>query len=224
MGVIWRISRNLWSHGKYDHTHDEFALPTGMIVWWSPLNGPIPSGWAECNGVDNAPGPDLRDRFIVARGAAHAADSTGGASTHTHAGHADHVFTQPSAHANHVVTQPTAHGAISAHAAHSHELPFIKVAGGTGALRALAPSVFGTGTSRAPESTISASANTTSAAVLLSQSVTVGAHSALTNNHVGTAVDAHSAHTGGSVDAHSAHDAPNHEPTWYALIAIQKMT
>lgn len=57
---------------------------------------------------------------------------------------------------------------------HSHELPFIKAAGGTAALFMLASSVFGTGTSRAPESTITPTASTTSAAVLKSQAITAG--------------------------------------------------
>lgn len=63
----------------------------------------------------------------------------------------------------------------SALATHAHELPFIKLAGGTGALRMLASSIFGTGTSRAPESTsANPTANTTSAAVELSQAVSAG--------------------------------------------------
>ena len=58
--------------------------------------------------------------------------------------------------------------------------------------------------------------------------------------HAGTAVDAHGTHTGGAVsahagsavdahavtqaDAHAAHAAVDAQPTWYALIAIQRMT
>lgn len=58
---------------------------------------------------------------------------------------------------------------------HAHELPFIKAAGGTGVLKMLAASVFGTGTSRAPESQSAApTANTTAAAVELSQAVSAG--------------------------------------------------
>jgi hypothetical protein len=63
----------------------------------------------------------------------------------------------------------------SALATHQHELPFQKVAGGTAVLRMLASSVFGTGTSRAPESQSAApTANTTSAAVLLSEAKSAG--------------------------------------------------
>lgn len=37
------------------------------------------------------------------------AEETGGGKTHTHAGHDNHVVTQPDAHSNHVVTQPSNH-------------------------------------------------------------------------------------------------------------------
>jgi hypothetical protein len=58
---------------------------------------------------------------------------------------------------------------------HAHELPFQKVAGGTAVLRMLPASTFGTGTSRAAESQSAApTANTTSAAVELSQAVSAG--------------------------------------------------
>jgi len=49
---------------------------------WSSLNGSIPTDWAECNGTANSPGPDLRDRFVVGRGAK-TVDTTGGAAAHT---------------------------------------------------------------------------------------------------------------------------------------------
>lgn len=68
---------------------------------------------------------------------------------------------------------PTFTGA--ALAGHAHELPFSKAAGATGALKMLAGSVFGTGTSRAPESISAApTSNTTPAAVAMSQSVSAG--------------------------------------------------
>lgn len=58
---------------------------------------------------------------------------------------------------------------------HAHELPFIKAAGGTAQLKMLAQSIFGSGTSRAPESISAApTANTTAAAVALSQAVSAG--------------------------------------------------
>lgn len=63
----------------------------------------------------------------------------------------------------------------SALATHAHELPFQHVAGGTGVLRMLAPTVFGTGTSRAAEAVSAApTANTTAAAVELSEAKSAG--------------------------------------------------
>lgn len=58
---------------------------------------------------------------------------------------------------------------------HQHELPFTKLAGATGALRMLASSIFGTGTSRAPESVSAApTANTTAAPVALDAPTSAG--------------------------------------------------
>jgi hypothetical protein len=60
-------------------------------------------------------------------------------------------------------------------ASHAHELPFIKVAGGTGQLKMLASSIFGTGSSRAPESISAApTANAVAAAVEKSEAVSAG--------------------------------------------------
>lgn len=71
------------------------------------------------------------------------------------------------------VSAPTFTG--SALATHTHELPFQHVAGGTGVLRMLAPTIFGTGTSRAAEAQSAApTANTTAAAVLLSEAKSAG--------------------------------------------------
>lgn len=225
-------------------------LPTGLIAMWSGLLAAIPNGWALCNGQNGT--PDLRDRFI--KGAANAANpgTTGGAATHghtttqpadhpalTHSGATvgNHAVTQPGAHTNHVVTQPSAHTNHAALGTHAHELPFTKLAGATGALRMLAQSVFGSGTSRAPESVSAApTANTTAATVALSQAVSGGtpdAHSA----HAGGAVDAHSAHAGTAVDAHTVGQSTQHaiqahsgaavntvnsEPAYFALAFIMK--
>ena len=75
---------NTWGR-YYPHWTEEGGveedLPIGSIALWSLLNGAIPDGWAECDGVQNAPGPDLRDRFVVARGSGHTIDTTGGSAT-----------------------------------------------------------------------------------------------------------------------------------------------
>lgn len=139
--------------------------------------------------------PSAHSAHVVTQPAAH--------SNHAVTQPSAHVFTQPGAHSAHVFTQPGTHTAHAALGTHAHELPFTKLSGATGALRMLAGSIFGTGTSRAPESvSANPTANTTAAAVALSQAITGGtpdAHSA----HAGGAVDAHSAHAGGSVDAHA---------------------
>lgn len=58
--------------------------------------------------------------------------------------------------------------------AHAHELPFYKVASSTGAVRMIPQMVFGSGTSRAAQSTSTSAPNTTSAPVALSQAVSAG--------------------------------------------------
>lgn len=154
-------------------------------------------------------------------------EETGGAKTHTHAGHSAHNFTQPAAHSDHAAQAHSAHAgaAVAAHAAlatHAHELPFHKVAGATGALRMLASSVFGTGTSRAVESVSAAPTSlTTSSAVELSQAVSAGtpdAHQVTQPSaHTDHAALSHSAHSGGAVDAHSAHDSPSSLPPFVTV-------
>jgi hypothetical protein len=70
------------------------ACPIGLIAMWSGTIATIPTGWALCNGTANSPGPDLRDRFVVAArqddsGVAKtnvtgALTVSGGAATHNH--------------------------------------------------------------------------------------------------------------------------------------------
>lgn len=111
--------------------------------------------------------PSAHSGTAVANHAAHTHSVT---SNVTVADHAAHTHTTTATGTN---SAPTFTG--NALATHQHELPFQKVAGGTAVLRMLASSVFGTGTSRAPESQSAApTANTTSAAVLLSQAVSGG--------------------------------------------------
>ena len=215
------------------------GVPIGAIVWWSPLNGAVPSGFAECDGVANAPGPDLRDRFVVSRGVGHTVDTTGGADTHahsdnlSHAGTAvaahvvtqpsSHAFTQPSGHSAHVVTQPSAHTDHADNISHAHTQRYFPTATGASIGYTVDTSMSGTQTNTSLQTTIQGTGSAL-------------AHSA----HTGTAVDAHSAHAGGAVDAHAgtavdahtvtqpsahaAHAAVDSQPTWYALIAIQRMS
>jgi microcystin-dependent protein len=131
--------------------------------------------------------PNLKGRVPVGLDAAQAEfdamGEAGGAKASTSSGTvAAPTFTGTSAIATSAVSAGTPAGTNSAPtftgsalATHAHELPFTKLAGGTGALRMLAQSVFGSGTSRAPESVSAApTANTTAATVALSQAVSAG--------------------------------------------------
>lgn len=124
-------------------------------------------------------------------------EETGGSKTHTHAGHANHVVTQPANHANHVFTQPANHAnhVVTQPANHS-------------ALTTAADSTTTGGTAKVIAQTPSAHTGTA-----------VDAHSA----HTGGAVDAHSAHSGTAVDAHSAHDTPSNVPP-YIVVFMWKRT
>lgn len=75
------------------------AVPIGSIVMWSGTIASVPAGWAFCNGIDNSPGPDLRDQFIVGAkqddaGVAKtniegALSVSGGTTGHSHSAHAN---------------------------------------------------------------------------------------------------------------------------------------
>ena len=153
------------------------TIPSGAILIID--SGACPAGTAEVSA--------MAGRTLIGTLAANLdIGTTGGSDTLTPAG----SVTAPSLTMNSYTPAGTLAGVtVSAHtganvtsvftgtalAAHSHELPFQKVAGGTGVLRMLAPTIFGTGTSRAAESQSAAPvANTTAAAVLLSQGVSGG--------------------------------------------------
>ena len=52
------------------------ALPIGMIIIWAGTVASLPAGWAVCDGTGGT--PDLRGRFVLGAGGAHATNSTGG--------------------------------------------------------------------------------------------------------------------------------------------------
>ena len=63
------------------------VIPIGGIIMWSGTDGNVPTNWQLCDGSNGT--PNLIDKFIVGRGSAYAADSTGGSAdsivpTHTH--------------------------------------------------------------------------------------------------------------------------------------------
>jgi hypothetical protein len=58
------------------------VMPQGVIVMWGGPIANIPAGWALCNGVQNAPGPDLTSRFVIgASSTGYTPGTTGGASS-----------------------------------------------------------------------------------------------------------------------------------------------
>ena len=79
-------------HGNEFHESAGAALPTGVIVMWGGLIAAVPAGFALCDGQNGT--PDLRDRFILGR-ADDLQAASGGATSHSHAGHA---VTQPAPH------------------------------------------------------------------------------------------------------------------------------
>lgn len=74
-------------------------VPVGLISMWSGAIASIPANWAFCDGVANAPGPDLRDQFVVGASQDVSAvaktniegslKQTGGATGHSHSNHAN---------------------------------------------------------------------------------------------------------------------------------------
>ena len=73
------------------------GVPVGGIIMWSGTIATIPTTWALCDGASNAPGPDLRDKFVVGAKQDDAGvaksnilgslSQSGGATGHSHSGH-----------------------------------------------------------------------------------------------------------------------------------------
>lgn len=59
------------------------TVPKGTIVAWNPKSGPMPKGWALCDGSGIT--PDLRGKFLMGVGSESDAGKVGGNSTHQHA-------------------------------------------------------------------------------------------------------------------------------------------
>src|SRR5262245_42538599 len=85
-----------------DHVGEcDGAVPIGVIVMWSGDIASIPTNWALCDGTLNAPGPDLRDKFVVGATQDDAGvaktniegslKQSGGVTGHSHSGHANLV-------------------------------------------------------------------------------------------------------------------------------------
>lgn len=102
------------------------AFPVGMITMWAGSVASIPTGWVLC-GPNNAPAPDLSDRFIVGVGNTYNPGDTGGSSSgaaETGAGGdgtvnltiSDHLITENNLpkHSHHVARDDAATNDISA--------------------------------------------------------------------------------------------------------------
>jgi hypothetical protein len=60
------------------------GTPIGTIYLWYGTSSNIPSGYEICNGSNGT--PDLRNKFVYGASTSGDLKTTGGASTHTHAG------------------------------------------------------------------------------------------------------------------------------------------
>lgn len=163
------------------------SIPVGSILIIE--SGACPSGYTET----------LAGKFLLGTNNSNAdIGTTGGSDNITPSGSLSSLtFTGSSANTNLVsagtpagtVSQPTFTG--SALANHAHELPLQLVSGTS--TRHLSSATFGTGTSRAAQGADTATANTTSAAVALSQAVSAGTPSGTvsTPTFSGTALGTH---------------------------------
>ena len=209
---------------------------------WSGLVANIPQDWALCDGT--VPTPDLRGKFI--KGAAAEAGGSGGAATHAHAGHDNHLVTQPGAHSNHIFTQPSGHSnhvftQPSGHSNHavtqpSDHLDVLNHVHRENRNSAISGGLDGWGagdtSTNTPILTGYSTANPTTGGVAaqVHAGTAVDAHSAHAGGavdahsaHAGGAVDAHSAHSGAAVDPHSVHDSVNHEPVYFEICFIMRL-
>lgn len=107
--------------------------PVGSIIMYG--GSVAPAGWHLCDGtahgssalqtlLGSANTPDLRDKFVLAAGATHAAKATGGAATVTltaaQSGRVGHTHTGTRVHTHTADPPNTNTGAMSANASHSH--------------------------------------------------------------------------------------------------------
>jgi hypothetical protein len=173
-----------------DHTHQAgAAIPAGIIVMWGGLIANIPNGWLLCDGQNGT--PDLRDRFI--KGANGNPGATGGAATHTHDAHSNHVVTQPGDHAAHTHTYTQTVNHVHVQTVNS---------AATGGLSGY---------------TADTSTNNGVASGYSTQNPTGGVATGTTAGPSATL-----SHSGTAVDAHSAHSNADHTPAYYALAYLQK--
>lgn len=189
------------------------ALPSGLIVFLA--SGTCPAGYTEVSGLDG--------RMPLGTVAANAnVGTTGGSDTLTPAGtNSAPTFTGTLASLTHTGANVTSAFTGSALATHAHELPW-QIATAT-TIRQIAVATFGTGTSRAATAVSAAgTANTTSAAVALSQAVSAGTPAGTVANTI-TQAGAHSYTPQGSVSAPAfTGTSADNRSAWIRLIGCQK--
>jgi microcystin-dependent protein len=123
-------------------------IPVGGIIFWSALQGPIPSGYTSCNGIavpktdgsGNITPPDLRDKFLAIAGTLRPVDTTGGAASVTPALTVDgHVLTVAELPIHsHTVSDPThTHGITDP--GHSHDNAFTNAAAAGASAQSVQP-------------------------------------------------------------------------------------
>jgi hypothetical protein len=189
------------------------ATSTGPVVWAAVGGGssggdPVPTGAILLMASGTCPATyveetSLDGRMPIGTLTAHAdLGTTGGADTLTPAGTINaQTFTGTLASLTHSGANVTSTFTGSAMGTHAHELPFQLAT--TTTTRQLAAATFGTGTSRAATAVSAAgTANTTSAAVALSQAVSAGTPAGTVANTI-TQASAHSYTPQGSVSAAS---------------------
>lgn len=215
--------------------------PTGMITPYAAAIAP--SGWLLCDGAavsrrlyaalfaiigttfGSGDGsttfnvPDLRGRVVFGFKATDSAfdvlGETGGAQTHTHAGHSDHAALTNN-HSGGSVNNEAGHthsgsGSTGAEASHAHN-----VSGGTGGPSTVSVADFG-GMWNPANSDHTHSFNVSSGA---GTSHSHGASNVGAGSSHGHGFNNPSAH--GAISAHSAHDTPSHLPPYMALQFIIK--
>ena len=202
MNGAWRGTNPVFSEDGHTHPGGSEAYPVGAVFIAVVATNPATllgyGTWAAIAAGRMLVGLDAGDTdFDVA-------EEVGGAKTHVHAdnlGHDAHAVTQPG---NHVLTQPAAHGDHSGVPSHVHpQQAQSSASGGTG------------------KYALDTNASGTQLAVIDTAANTGAANQVHTNNHLGGAVDAHGVT---QPSAHGAHAATNHEPAWYALLYIQRMS
>jgi microcystin-dependent protein len=123
-------------------------VPTGGIIFWSALQGAVPSGYGSCTGAtyDKVDGsgtlttPDLRDKFLAIAGTLRPVDTTGGSASVTPALTVDgHVLTVAELPIHtHTVSDPShTHGITDP--GHSHYNAFTNAAAAGAAAQAIQP-------------------------------------------------------------------------------------